>query len=83
MTWEKLCAKSKEMGYYLCYNYNDIQGLCNCDRRNLFSFYSNGTITFNDTVVTKDRTPKQMYQLMETIQDHLYKKVLEEVETLE
>lgn len=80
MDWEELCAKAKEIGYYLCYNYNDIQGLGNCDRRNLFSFYSNGTITFNDTVVTRDRTPTEMYQLMVTIQDHLHKNALKEVE---
>lgn len=73
MTWEELCAKAKEMGYDLHYEDNDIQRLCDCDKRNLFSFYSNGTITFNDTVVTGNMTPKQMYQLMETIQDHLHK----------
>ena len=73
MSWEELKEKSKKMGYYLCYNYNDIQGLGNYDRRNLFSFYSNSTITFNGTVVASMVGTEQMYQIMETIHDHLCK----------
>lgn len=67
MTWEQLYAKSKELGYYFCYNYNDIQALGNCDKRNLFSFYSNGTITFDNSIVSKDRTPDQMLAIMEAL----------------
>jgi hypothetical protein len=67
MTWEQLYAKARELGYYLCWNYNDIQALGNCDKRNLFFFYSNGTITFSNSVVGMDRTPDQMYAIMEAL----------------
>lgn len=66
MTWEELCEKAQEIGYFLegcdedvLYQYEPIQtGL---------HFRQSGTITYGEKVIIEDRTPDQMYQIMEAL----------------
>lgn len=67
MTWEELCEKAKEMGYFLegcdedaLYQYEPIQtGL---------HFRQSGKITYGDKVIVEDRTPDQMLAIMKALQ---------------
>jgi hypothetical protein len=67
MTWEQLCAKAKELGYYLCWNYNDKQALGSCNRENKLLFYSNGVVTCENSFISENRTPDQMLAIMEAL----------------
>lgn len=66
MTWEELCEKAKEIGYFLegcdedaLYQYEPIQtGL---------HFRQSGKITYGDKVIVEDRTPAQMLVIMEAL----------------
>lgn len=67
MTWEELCEKAKEIGYFLegydedaLYQYEPIQtGL---------HFRQSGKITYGDKVILEDRTPEQMLVIMKALQ---------------
>lgn len=67
MTWKELCEKAKELGYYLCWNYNDKQALGSCNRANKLLFYSSGVIAYENSFISENRTPDQMYQIMEAL----------------
>ena len=66
MDWRELCEKAQEMGYCLegyaedvLYQYEPIQtGL---------HFHQFGKITYGVKVIVEDRTPDQMYQIMEAL----------------
>lgn len=71
MTWEELCEKAKEMGYYYCDYGPHLTG-------DKFKFYKKGTIYSYIYVaddyysdyheIAWDRTPDQMYQIMKALQ---------------
>lgn len=67
MTWEDLCGKAKDMGYYLCWNYNDKQALGSCNRANKLLFYSSGVVTYENSFISENRTYKQMLAIMEAL----------------
>ena len=67
MTWEQLYAKSKELGYYLCWNYNDKQALGSCNIENKLLFYSCGVVAYENSVISSNRTYDQMWQIMRAL----------------
>ena len=60
MSWEELCEKAKKLGYQ--YN-KDYNYLYHNDYH--VTFYSNGEMFVGCTLVVDDRTPDQIYQIME------------------
>lgn len=65
MTWEELKEKAKELGWeyknpaYAEYsifslNKNDV----------IINFYTDGDIMVDGTIISRNRTPEQMYQIM-------------------
>lgn len=66
MDWRELCEKAQEIGYFLegydedvLYQYEPIHtGL---------HFRQCGKITYGEKVIIEDRTPDQMYQIMEAL----------------
>lgn len=69
MTWEELVAKAKEIGY-IYERIHGIVGRLYCQENDL-SFYEDGDIyvyaDWDDWLVAKDRTPDQMWQIMEAL----------------
>lgn len=75
MTWEELCEKAKEIGYVEVekFPYEKPQmAIVNEDVE--VAFYRDGTVecdVYNDDCCgkpfTNDRTPDQMYQIMEAL----------------
>ena len=65
MTWEELCDKAKEMGYELYCE----DGLCYLENKNIdLSFFEDGQIEYMyGGVISEDRTPEQMYQIMKAL----------------
>lgn len=66
MTWEELVEKVKELGWEYKktdYNYSESLFLINEDYVNI-QFYQEGELMVGETIVSKNRTPDQMYQIM-------------------
>ena len=71
MSWEQLCAKAKELGYYLC-GIDD-----SCLESDDIQFFKNGTVymyiyvedvSYNSHYpIAWDRTPEQMLAIMEAL----------------
>lgn len=60
MTWEELKEKAKELGANAVY-----KDLIVFDAK---CFWVDGDIDWNDATIAKDRTPEQMYKIMEALQ---------------
>lgn len=74
MTWEELCEKAKEMGYWEFYDDGDIpyfDGDGSYFLRNLkgdLYFCKDGTIDCGGCdILAENRTYEQMYQIMEAL----------------
>lgn len=68
MTWEELCEKAKEMGH-------EVYDFWILDTKEGLDYYKDGTINLHfewserDSLIcfAKDRTPDQMYAIMEAL----------------
>lgn len=75
MTWEELCKKTKEMGYRLVYDDGDIpyfdgDSSYYLENQNIsLIFFKDGQIEDNcGGIIAENRTPEQMYKIMEALQ---------------
>ncbi len=75
MTWEELKEKSEKLGYWEIYDVGDIpyfDGDDSCFLRNIngnIYFCKDGTIDCDGyDILAENRTPKQMWQIMEALQ---------------
>ena len=70
MQWEELCEKAKTLGYNLFYYFEDDDNMTEVywlENEDL-SFYENGQVEFsNGGIISKDRTPDQMWQIMRAL----------------
>jgi hypothetical protein len=64
MTWEELVEKAKELGWeHKKTAYTKSLFLLNEDYVNI-QFYPEGEIMVDETIISQNRTPEQMYQIM-------------------
>lgn len=67
MTWEELVKKAKELGWgYKKTAYTESLYSLNEDYVNI-QFYPDGEIMVDVTIISQDRTPDQMYQIMKAL----------------
>jgi len=59
MTFEELKEEAKKLGYYMI----GVEGITN----DVFTFWQDGTIDVDGACVSDDRTPEQMWQIMEAL----------------
>ena len=60
MTWEELCVKAKEMGA-------DVEIFGAFIAMDDVFFWKNGEVNILGSVIATNRTPEQMYQIMEAL----------------
>ena len=60
MTWEELCVKAKEMGA-------DVEIFGEFISRDDVFFWKNGEVNILGSVIAKNRTTEQMYQIMKAL----------------